>query len=56
LATVKETPRAWINGFKESTDSITLSLMISEYECPFFLKISIWNIKKDALDIHIKEK
>jgi hypothetical protein len=30
-----------MKGFRESTDSITLSLIISEYECPFLLKISI---------------
>jgi hypothetical protein len=48
LSTIKETPRACINGFKESTDSIRLSLMISEYEWPFFLNISIW---KEAIDI-----
>jgi hypothetical protein len=30
LSTMKATPRACMNGFSESTDSITLSLMISE--------------------------
>lgn len=39
---MNETPRACIKGFRESTDSIRLSLMISEYECPFLLKTSIW--------------
>jgi hypothetical protein len=51
---MKEIPRAFINGFKESTDSITLSFMISEYEWPFFLNISICNIRQ-ALDIRQKK-
>jgi hypothetical protein len=38
---MNDTPWAFMKGFRESTASITLSLTISEYECPFLLNTSI---------------